>query len=159
MRPNLFRPPQNRDEMMTEAFIRIRDTASAAVNSGGKHAGNYLRTLRAKVENAERIYRGESSELAANRGRRGAGRASVAQRPNRAQYYVFEMRKGHPTEPLRKVNTRPLDLVPAKQLARIGAQKGVHARTVTRSPQSQAFRRPTYYYEAGTGEKRSYSAT
>lgn len=66
-------------------------------------------------------------------------------------YYVFEMSSRDRTKPLRQVNKSPLPLDKAKQLARVGAQKGKHDRAVTTSPTSRSFRIVTQY-AAGSGK-------
>lgn len=68
-----------------------------------------------------------------------------------AGYYVWEMAIRDRKKPIRQVNTQPLELEPAKQLARIGATKGKHDRSVTTSPRSRSFEFVAVY-EAGTGE-------
>jgi len=69
----------------------------------------------------------------------------------KGSYYVFEMSVRDRKQPLRQVNKSPLTLEKAKQLARIGAQKGKHDRAVTTSPTSRAFRIVSQY-AAGTGK-------
>jgi len=66
-------------------------------------------------------------------------------------YYVFEMSVRDRKQPLRQVNKAPLTLEKAKQLARIGAQKGKHDRAMTTSPTSRSFRIVSQY-AAGTGK-------
>lgn len=66
-------------------------------------------------------------------------------------YFVFEMSVRDRKQPLRQVNKSPLTLEKAKQLARIGAQKGKHDRAVTTSPTSTKFRIVSQY-SAGTGK-------
>jgi hypothetical protein len=55
-------------------------------------------------------------------------------------------------QPLRQVNKSPLLLEKAKQLARIGAQKGKHDRAVTTSPTSPKGFRIVAQYAAGAGK-------
>jgi hypothetical protein len=70
---------------------------------------------------------------------------------HKPSYYVWEMKIRERREPLRLVTQHPLAIGPAKQLARIGATKGVHDRAVTTSPKAKSFR-IIAQYEAGTGK-------
>jgi hypothetical protein len=70
---------------------------------------------------------------------------------NGEKYYVFEMSARDRKQPLRQVNKSPLALEKAKQLARIGSQKGKHDRAVTTSPTSRTFR-IVAQYAAGSGK-------
>lgn len=70
---------------------------------------------------------------------------------NAAEYYVFEMSARNRREPLRQVNKSPLSLDAAKKLARIGASKGKHDRSVTTSPTSRKFR-IVAQYGSGSGK-------
>jgi hypothetical protein len=73
-------------------------------------------------------------------------------KPNPGErYYVWEMGKRDRKHPVRQVNSMPLALLPAKQLARIGATEGKHDRAVTTSPRGKGFR-VLAQYEAHTGE-------
>jgi hypothetical protein len=69
-----------------------------------------------------------------------------------ASYYVWEMSMRDRKDPLRQVNKSALSLEKAKQLARIGAQKGKHDRSVTTSPTSPRGFRIVAQYAAGTGK-------
>jgi len=69
-----------------------------------------------------------------------------------ARYYVWEMSVRDRKQPLRQVNKSPLLLEKAKQLARIGAQKGKHDRAVTTSPTSPKGFRIVAQYAAGAGK-------
>jgi hypothetical protein len=69
-----------------------------------------------------------------------------------ARYYVFEMSVRDRRQPLRQVNKSPLPLEKAKQLARIGAQKGKHDRAVTTSPTSPRGFKIVAQYAAGVGK-------
>jgi hypothetical protein len=69
-----------------------------------------------------------------------------------AKYYVFEMSVRDRKQPLRQVNKEPLSLEKAKQLARIGAQKGKHDRAVTTNPTSPRGFRIIAQYSAGVGK-------
>jgi hypothetical protein len=66
-------------------------------------------------------------------------------------YFVFEMAIRDRKKPIRQVNSKPLALDAAKQLARIGATEGKHDRAVTTNPRSRGFQ-VVAQYEAGSGQ-------
>lgn len=141
MKPNLFRRPITREERAASIWNELLALATIA-QQHPRDLDQHLIELRALYDQLEEVGAEPTKrEMAANTG---AGRA---------EWYVFEMQANQPGVPLRVVNQRPLTLDQAAALARIGAEKGTHPRTVTRDPRSKRYVAPEVWYEPGTGRK------
>ena len=69
---------------------------------------------------------------------------------SKAKYYVFEMKKRAPGEPLRQVSSGPLPLREARLFARLGARGGKRDQVVTTSPRARKFQLLHRYTAGGT---------